>query len=125
MRILLLHPRGEPKSAAHVCFADDADITAHHLAEAPADRQPQAGAAVFARGGGIRLHERFEYFLHLRRRHADAGIAHPEHHAVLAVAPSAFDMQRDLAGFGKFARIADQVEQGLPQLGDVRLHFPD
>ena len=38
----------------------DADGPPHHLHQLLADRQPEPGAAVLARGGGVRLDERRE-----------------------------------------------------------------
>ena len=41
-------------------LAFDRDVASHHLAEALADREAKAGAAVFAGGGGIGLGEFLE-----------------------------------------------------------------
>ena len=53
-------------------------VPAHHLAEAPRDRQAQAGAAVAPRRRGLRLLERLEDLGGLLRRHPDAGVADAE-----------------------------------------------
>ncbi len=50
---------GEPhrKGAAGSGFAHHGDVAAQHAAESPADGQPEPRAAIFARGGVIRLVE--------------------------------------------------------------------
>ena len=76
----------------------DRDVAAHHLAEAPADREAQARAAVLARRRGVGLGERLEEPAHLLRRHADAGVGDRERHPVAAVRPRlASDVERDRA----------------------------
>src|SRR3990172_1555233 len=56
----------------------DRDLPSHHLTDVLADRQPEARAAVFAGGQGIRLVERLEQLPHLLGGHADAGVGHTE-----------------------------------------------
>ena len=69
MRRLFLQRRGfirktaadaEMKHAAMAEFAFDPDFAAHHLGQARRNGQPQAGAAVLARGRGIGLRERLK-----------------------------------------------------------------
>ncbi len=50
------------------------DLAAQQVGQFAADRQPQAGAAVFAAGAGIGLLERLEDDSLLVQRNADAGI---------------------------------------------------
>ena len=57
-------------------FAFDPDSSAHQRDEPGGDGQPEARAAVSARGGGVRLRERVENHLLFVSRNSDAGIAH-------------------------------------------------
>ena len=54
----LAEPRGEPERAAFTEAALRAGFAAHQLRQPPADREPQAGAAVLAGGGAVGLLER-------------------------------------------------------------------
>ena len=75
----------------------DGDVPAHHLGEAAADDEAEAGAAVLAGGGGVGLGEGLEELAELLRRHADAGVGHPEDHdvAVTLAVLLAPDLQAD------------------------------
>ena len=53
-------------------------VAAHHARQAFADCQPEAGAAILARGGRICLAEGLEQATHPIGRDADAGIADGE-----------------------------------------------
>ena len=68
------HPEGRALAKA----AFHAHLAAHQLGQALADRQPQAGAAVAARGGGVRLLEALEQARHLLVGEPDAGVTHLE-----------------------------------------------
>ena len=48
-------PRGEEKRTALTWPAFDADLAAHQLGKPLADRQPETGPAVLARGGSVGL----------------------------------------------------------------------
>src|SRR5438874_9711799 len=61
------------------------NVAPHHLAEAFADREPKARAAVFAGGGGISLGEFLEQLAHLLGGHADARIGYRDGDPVAAV----------------------------------------
>jgi hypothetical protein len=74
-----------------------ADVTAHEPAQAPGDRQAQAGAAVLAGRGGIRLGEVLEQLAHLLGRQADAAVTNPEGQPVVAVHRLAHGRQGDRA----------------------------
>ena len=54
------HADGEPERAPGAQLAGDADLAAHQPGQPPADRQPEAGAAVLAGDGGVGLGERLE-----------------------------------------------------------------
>ena len=61
-------------------LARDANIPAHQLAEAEADREAQAAAAVPARRRIIDLNEFPEQLLLLRLGHADPGVGDLKYH---------------------------------------------
>src|SRR5262249_36531833 len=61
------------------------NIAAHHLAEPLADREPEAGAAVFPRRRRICLGEFLEQLAHLLGGHADAGVGDRDDNPVATV----------------------------------------
>ena len=81
------------------------------------DRETEARTAKLAGGGGIGLRERFKKTRHLHLIHANARVDHLHHDPSLIVDDFAFDLQFDTAVLGELARIAQQVEQGLTDLG--------
>ena len=66
------------------------------------------------RGRGIGLGELLEQLRLLLRRHADASIGNGKLDPVASIGHPA-RLQLDLALFGELARIAQQIEQNLPQ----------
>ena len=82
--------QGEYGPLARLAF--DQGVAAHQTAEAARDREAQAGPAVLARGGGIRLCEGLEQPRYLVRRHADTRITNVEQQIV----PDVPDVERDL-----------------------------
>ena len=66
------------EGAANPGFAVDADFTAHQFHQLLGDGQTQSGAAVFTRGGSVRLRERLEQLALLFPGHADTSIANRE-----------------------------------------------
>ena len=84
-----LELRGEREGAAPADLAGDVDLAAERLDELPGDRQPEPGAAVPPRGGGVGLGEGVEEPLACRRRDADAGVGDVDaEHTLAAVAAS-------------------------------------
>ena len=94
----------------------------------PADRQPQAGAAILARGAGVGLLELLEHAAQRLFGDADAGVDHLEDddrrpttderdgspiRSVVAVGRRVVDAQRDRARVGELGRVREQVEQDL------------
>src|SRR5207247_1243918 len=61
----------------------------------------------------------------LLRRHADAGVAHLEDHRILTVQLLPGRHERDRAGFGELARVAQEIEERLAHLREVRSHRAD
>ncbi len=112
----MLQPDGENEGAAHAGLALQPDLAAHQLHQAPADGQPETGAAVFAGGGHVRLGERLEQLAGLLLGHADAGVAHGELqlHLVAGLFEQ-FDLEPDLALLGELHRVVDQVGEDLAE----------
>ena len=69
---------GEDERGALAGDALDAHVATHESAEALADREAEAGAAVFAGGGGVDLREGFEEAVEAVGGDADAGVADGE-----------------------------------------------
>ena len=65
----------ERERAAFIRHAGQPDLAAEQRGQFARDGEAQAGAAVFARGAGVRLLERLEDEPLLFRRDADAGVA--------------------------------------------------
>ncbi|MNZ32527.1 hypothetical protein D3C78_498580 [compost metagenome] len=98
---------------------------AHAFGQGAGDGQAQAGAAVAPRGGGVGLFEGVEHVLQAVGSNADAGVLHragqPEQLLTIQQLPAGGD--GDAAGFGELQRVADQVDQNLPQAGGVAAHL--
>ena len=94
----------------------DADVSAHQAQQAAADRQPEAGAAVLARGRAVGLRKVFEDPGLRFRCDADAAVYDADFDRTLGWGLFA---QRDphdhFAVFGELERIADQVGDDLAQ----------
>src|SRR5690606_29386249 len=103
--------------------AGQADVAAQQPRQLTADGQPQAGAAVLARGRAVGLLERLEDDLLLLGRDADAGVRYRERDhlrravELLVVRGPAVaghrDRQRDAAGVGELERVGQQVLDNL------------
>ncbi len=105
---------GEPRPPPR--FALDADAPAHQPEQAPADRQPQPGAAVAPAHRAVGLREVLEHLLEGVRSDADAGVLDPDADQGLVVGPlQQPDAHHDLAALGELDRVAQQVGQHLPQ----------
>ena len=70
----------ERERAADAGLAAQLDLAAEQVRQLAADRQAEAGAAVFAAGAGVGLLERLEDDALLLRRDADAGVGDLERH---------------------------------------------
>src|SRR5262249_42370517 len=95
-------------------FARHGHVAAHHARELARDGKTEPGAAEVLCGRGIGLAELLEQLSLLLRGHADAGVGDSELDEAAAIAHLAC-RKLDLARFGELARIAQQVEQYLPQ----------
>ncbi len=60
--------------------------------------------------------------LQLVRRHADPSVGYLERDPVLIGFSGSCDVQRDAAVLGEFRGVAEQIEEALAQLHDVRVH---
>ena len=113
------------------------DLPAHQGHQPGGDRQAQPGAAVPPRRRGVLLLERPEDPLLLVPGDADAGVAHGEPQADLALgcrpSPATSTRTTTSPGVGELDGVAHQVEQDLPQpagvadqgVGHLRLHVVD
>ena len=96
-------------------LAVDPDRAVHQLAQAGADRQPEAGAAELAPDLDIALGECFEDRSLSVGRDADAGVADRDLEVDAAVPFAGHpDTDRDTALAGELEGVADQVDQDLP-----------
>ena len=109
-------PRGEPERAAHARLAAHAHLAAHQLRQLLADGQAEAGAAMFARGGGVGLLERLEQAVDFQLREADAAVAHFEaQQATAGVGHHLAHAHVDAALFAELDGVVGVVDQHLPQ----------
>ena len=86
------------------------------LDQLPGERQPQPGAPILARRRYVRLVERLEELALGVRRNPDPRVPHAKvERCVRFRLGGQFHTQRDLARGGELDRIADQIDQHLPQ----------
>ena len=90
----------------------DAQLAAMQLDQTLGQWKPQPRAFVFFRNRVLDLAERFQRHLNFIRRHANAGIGDHKTRRVIAFRHQG---HRDMAGFGEFHRVGQQIDQHLPQ----------
>src|SRR5215471_550468 len=121
---------GEAKGGSLADVAFDTDFAVHEFDELLRDCQSQAGAAVFARRRSVCLLKRLEHARLLVLGNADAGIGDGECQDHVVVVPLlGADLDDDLARVRKLDRVADQIDNHLPQpagvanqmIGNIRL----
>src|ERR1700687_43344 len=100
--------------------AVDPDAATHALDEALRDGETEPGAAELARRAAVGLLEFEKDAALLRRRDADAGVAHQEAHVALSAA--GLDDDGDPAAVGELDRIAGKIEQHLAQPRRIACH---
>src|SRR2546423_7387563 len=102
----LAQARGEPKCAAALMLAADADFAAHHVDETLADRESKTRAAVLTAGRIVGLRERLEKCFLDGRRNSDSGIRHLDTQEAIAFG-ALIDrkMQEDFAAIRKLDRV--------------------
>src|ERR1700720_2040278 len=81
-------------------LALDHDVAAHHLTEAFADREAEAGSAVFTGRRRRSLRKFLEQLPHLFRRHPDAGIGNRDRNPIAALLLSVSCIDADGAALG-------------------------
>src|SRR5262249_26408792 len=103
---------GEDRTLARLaCYCH---IAAHQPRELARDSEPEPRSPEALSGGGISLAELLEQLCLLLRGHPDAGVGDGELDDVVAIAHLAC-RKLDLARFGELTRIAQQVQEYLPQ----------
>ena len=110
--------------AALAEFAFHADASAHQLDELLADRQPESAAAEPPCDGTVHLHEGFKNRREPVRGYADAGIGNGDaHRAGFFCRQVQSHPDHDLALHSKLERIAQEIEDHLPQPRTVADNF--
>ena len=109
----------KPEHRTEAYRALHTDAAAHALDQRFADRQPQSGAFVAARGRIVNLTELLENVVDLVGRNADAGIAHFEPKADFAIDIVPAQRHGHTTFVGEFRRIADDICQNLPDATDI------
>ncbi len=113
--------QGDGEGRAFAGPAGHRDVAAEELAEAPGNRQAEAGAAVFFGRGRIGLRERLEQPAELLLGHADAGVGDGKaHHRPVGL--ETLRHQSEAAVLGELAAVAEDIEQALLELGAVGMH---
>ena len=114
---------GEEEGGAHAWRAADIDLAAHQLHQLLADREPEAGAAVLARGGIVFLREGFEDCGQVLRLYALARVLDLEaHQRTEQIAADLACADFDFAALGELHRVAEQVDDHLPQSLAIAAH---
>ena len=115
---------GQPdrKNGALANLALHPDVPLHHLNEAVSNGESQAGAAILAGNGGIRLGKLLKQVLLLPGRDANPVVADLELNPVSILDLDLLHVHGDAAVVRKFAGVAQQVEQDLADLGDIGPH---
>ena len=108
--------QGEPEGRAASLRGDETHRAAHQFDQPPADRQPQAGAAIRAADRAVGLREALEQPFLAVRRDPDPGIGHAEADRVAARTGLFVEQvdghpapRRELHG------VVEEVQQDLPQ----------
>ncbi len=109
---------GEVEGGALADGAVDADGAAHEFDEALADDEAEAGAAVFAGGGGVDLGEGAEEAVDAVGGDADAGVVDDE---LDGAGAGGEDLDGDGAGGGELDGVVDEVGDDLAEAGGVEL----
>ena len=123
-----LADHGEPECGTFPHGAAQTDLAAHHLDQLLGDGQPQAGAAILARGGCVGLNEGREQVLGLVLANSNSRVGDGNEKRRLA-GRLALHLDEDfhLSAFGELDGIGRQVQQDLAQAVRIaaqqRRHF--
>ena len=115
---------GEGEGAPRPLFALEGNRPAHECQDLPADGEPEARASEAATVGGVHLAECLEQHSLHAVGYADAGVRYRKGEVVLSGAGAALgaQAQKHLSLFGEFHRVANQVDEDLPQPQLVAQH---
>ena len=123
----LLEFEGEEEGRTFARFAGEVELTAHQLDEAAGDGQAEAGTAVFAGNGGIRLAEGFEDAGFLLAGNADTAVFDFEADngtvALFGRHPADIDVDGP-AAVGELDGVGKEVDNDLFDLGRVAFKRP-
>ena len=119
-RLGVREPGGEPKRAALARHAVQAGLAAHQASQVAGQREPEARAAMAARGGIVGLLERREQSCLMLRSDARSGVLHLETHMQASqVLGQQFATQPYPALLGELDGVREQVDQRLRQSSRV------
>lgn len=115
-----LEADGKPESGALTGLGLEADVAAHEFGELFGDGEAEAGAAELSGSGIVGLSEVIEEIGLVLFRDAHPGIANGEAEEEGGFASfGLFDGEDDLAGFGEFEGIAEEVGEDLAESSGV------
>ena len=122
--VLRVHNHREPNGKGRTLSpsADGNDISSHEPTEAPADGEAQSRTPILLSRRGVALDILLKQRLQLLGGQANSRILHTEE---VPIAPLPFltgDLQRNAAMGGKFAGVAQQIEQALFQPRAIGVH---
>ena len=109
---------GEEERRAGAGDALEGEVAGHEPRQSPADRQPEARAAVLARRGAVGLRERLKQFALLLLRDPDPGIPHGDtqiHMAWLSFAADMGSTRSDLAFVRELECVSDKIREHLAE----------
>ena len=116
----------EGRALARHPFALHPHLSSHYLHQPLAQSQPQPGAPITPGGGSICLREGLEQPLNTVRRDANTRISHRKMQVdwrsvccIDCLLLSKLHTDHDLSLLGEFDCITQQVDQHLPQTGDI------
>ncbi len=116
VRRLLRELQQQGERAARAGLAVDDDLSVHELGQALHDGEPEARAAVEARGRDVALRERLEDHRLALRRDADAAVGDGElDRGVRSAVRDRAGADDHLTPLGELERVAEQIGQDLPQ----------
>ena len=121
----LAQGNGEHEDAPVARFALHPDFSSHQLDQPPGDAETQAGTAVAAGSGAVRLHEGLEEVCPLSGGHTDTRIADGtgDQCRFGGAGENGSDFQVNFSLIGEFYGVPQQVDQDLAQPKGIADHL--